>query len=85
MRLRKEQLVISFASTHAAMSFSSYARREAIPGKLIALPQEIQASCGFAWNLECSSQEFSNELKEKLLSVGISEDHIHRVELLVST
>lgn len=52
MRTRHLQLVVTFATTTAAMEMERKAEEEQIPGRLIPLPSEISAGCGLAWKTE---------------------------------
>ena len=57
MRIRHLQLVVTFATTTAAMEMERKAEEEQIPGRLIPLPSEISAGCGLAWKTELSEKE----------------------------
>ena len=49
MRERKPTLIVTFASTTAAMALDSYSTAHKLPGRLIPVPREITAGCGLAW------------------------------------
>ena len=57
MRIRHLQLVVTFATTTAAMEMERKAEEEQIPGRLIPLPSEISAGCGLAWKTELSEKD----------------------------
>ena len=68
MRVRKEQLVVTFPSTTAAMAMERFAKEEEIPGRIIPLPSELSAGCGLAWKTE---PEEKAELMRRLDQAGI--------------
>ena len=49
MRRKYLQLVVTFATTTAAMEMEQRAEKAEISGRLIPLPSEISAGCGLAW------------------------------------
>ena len=51
MRRKYLQLVVTFATTTAAMEMEQRAEKAEISGRLIPLPSEISAGCGLAWKL----------------------------------
>ena len=51
MRRKYLQLVVTFATTTAAME------KAEISGRLIPLPSEISAGCGLAWKTELSEKD----------------------------
>ena len=54
MRRKYLQLVVTFATTTAAMEMAEKAE---ISGRLIPLPSAISAGCGLAWKTELSEKE----------------------------
>ena len=57
MRRKYLQLVVTFATTTAAMEMEQRAEKAEISGRLIPLPSEISAGCGLAWKTELSEKE----------------------------
>ena len=57
MRRKYLQLVVTFATTTAAMEMEQRAVKAEISGRLIPLPSEISAGCGLAWKTELSEKE----------------------------
>lgn len=49
-RQKSARLVVTFATTAAALRMESCAKREHIAGRLIPVPREISAGCGLAWS-----------------------------------
>lgn len=66
MRTRHLQLVVTFATTTAAMEMEQKAEEEQIPGRLIPLPSEISAGCGLAWKTELSEKERIMKFMEQM-------------------
>ena len=56
MRRKYLQLVVTFATTTAAMEMEQRAEKAEISGRLIPLPSEISAGCGLAWKTELSEK-----------------------------
>ena len=52
MREKKERLVVTFATTAAAMAMEAHCGREGIEGRLIPVPRSLTADCGIAWRGE---------------------------------
>ena len=48
MRTKQNYQILTFHTTTAAMAMEDYCHEQKIPGRLIPLPQEISAGCGFA-------------------------------------
>lgn len=56
-RTKTPKVVITFATTADAMAFEAAARdHDDIPGRMIPVPSEIDAGCGFAWRCEPSEE-----------------------------
>lgn len=53
MRKKEPKTVITFATTADAMALEAAAKDFGdIPGRMIPVPSEIDAGCGFAWRCE---------------------------------
>lgn len=65
---KTERLIIAFYTTHDAMAFEDYCKKNDISGRLIPLPGEISAGCGLSWS---ASPDASGSLKDALDSAGI--------------
>ncbi len=48
-RQKQEKLIVTFASTAAALQTESCCRKQQLVGRLIPVPREIAAGCGLAW------------------------------------
>lgn len=68
MRVKSDQLIITFATTSAAMAMEQYCMENNLPGRLIPLPGEISAGCGLAWKTDPS---YEAELKQTLNAAGL--------------
>jgi len=49
MREKKPALIVTFATTAAAMEAESFCLANRLPGRIIPVPREITAGCGLAW------------------------------------
>lgn len=57
MRRKTSKIVITFATTADAMAIEAAAGEHAdLPGRMIPVPSEIDAGCGFAWRCEPSEE-----------------------------
>ncbi|MCR4955604.1 MAG: DUF3343 domain-containing protein [Lachnospiraceae bacterium] len=76
MRVKKEQLVISFASTAHAMAVEAFCMERELPGRLIPIPKEISAGCGLAWK---ANPEDEQVLLDAFKKEDISYQGVHKV------
>ena len=67
MRRKHTQLLVTFATTMAAMGLEQRAAACGMAGRLIPLPSEISAGCGLAWKCEL-------EMRQKLIDFMQTED-----------
>ena len=49
MRVKVDSLVITFATTAAAMSCEVLCHEKGLPGRMIPVPTQVSAGCGLAW------------------------------------
>ena len=68
MREKHPALVITFATTAAAMKAESFCKERQLPGRLIPVPREITASCGLAWK---SVPEEQGRFQHEFLTGGL--------------
>ena len=61
MRKKELKAVVAFHTTAEAIKFEKACKREKVKGRLITVPREISAGCGFAW---CSDLELKEKLRE---------------------
>lgn len=53
MRVKEPKTVITFSTTADAMALEAAAKDHGdLPGRMIPVPSEIDAGCGFAWRCE---------------------------------
>lgn len=63
--------VVSFPNMTSALAMEVACRKYGIPGSIIPMPNQITASCGFAWRASAQERErIEDFLKEKGLSFG---------------
>lgn len=58
MRQKQLCMVLTFATTTAAMAMEKRCMEQGIPGRLIPVPREITAGCGLAWRM--TKEEYEN-------------------------
>lgn len=65
MRVKEPALIITFATTAAAMKTERACAERRLPGRLIPVPREITADCGLAWKAPPGEKErFARELRD---------------------
>ena len=64
MRVKKEQLIITFPTTSDAIRMEKFCQEQQIHGRLIPLPTEISAGCGLSWKTEPGEQDKIAEMLE---------------------
>lgn len=57
MREKKPALIVTFATTAAAMEAESFCTARQLPGRIIPVPREITAGCGLAWKAPADARE----------------------------
>ncbi|MEG0322863.1 MAG: DUF3343 domain-containing protein [Raoultibacter sp.] len=71
-------LIITFSTTYDALAFQAACREGAIEGRLISIPREISAGCGYAWKTSVRDRASIERLiGEKTLGV----ESMHELEL----
>lgn len=65
MRTKELKLVIAFHTTTAAMSFETYCKQNGFAGRLIPIPREITAGCGFSWCTVTSQRPVLEEIIQR--------------------
>ena len=74
MREKRQQLVITFATTTGAMAMEKFCMEQKIAGRLIPIPREITAGCGLAW---CAPLEDREKIAAVMKETGIEEEAMH--------
>ena len=62
------RVVVSFPNTTSALAMESACRAGGIPGRIIPVPNEITAGCGFAW---CAPAEDRARIESFLSREGL--------------
>ncbi|MBE6471899.1 MAG: DUF3343 domain-containing protein [Coriobacteriaceae bacterium] len=57
MREKRLRCVLTFSTTADAMAMEAAAREHGLPGRMIPVPSEIDAGCGFAWRCELEERD----------------------------
>lgn len=57
MREKKDYMILTFATTSAAMLMEKVCGQQEIPGRLIPVPTQITAGCGLAWRMTPAEYE----------------------------
>lgn len=51
------RLVITFKTTSQALGWEKMCKEQDLPGRLIAVPREVTAGCGYAWQAEPADKQ----------------------------
>ncbi|WP_405381373.1 DUF3343 domain-containing protein [Phascolarctobacterium sp.] len=51
MRQKRKYIVLTFATTEAALAVESACAEQGLAGRLIPTPQAISSGCGLAWRV----------------------------------
>lgn len=51
------RLVITFKTTSQALAWEKMCKDQGLPGHLIAVPREVTAGCGYAWQAEPADKQ----------------------------
>ena len=57
MRQKMLRAVFTFSTTSDAMAMEAAAKEHGLPGRMIPVPSEIDAGCGFAWRCELEERD----------------------------
>ena len=57
MRAKEPRCVLTFSTTADAMAMEAACKEHGLPGRMIPVPSEIDAGCGFAWRCELAERE----------------------------
>ena len=78
LRKKKPAFIIAFDATTQAMATDKLCAKNGLPGRLIPVPREITAGCGFAWK---AAPEDETILIEALTKEGIEWASTHILEI----
>ena len=78
MRVKAPALVISFANVTEALAVENACKAAGLPGRIIPVPREITAGCGFAWK---AAPEDRETLVAALDKAGLTYAGVHIVNL----
>lgn len=70
MRIKEDQLVLTFPSTMDAMSAEMILQASDIPGRLIPTPVALSAECGLAWKSDPDQKEAILEALEGQVKIS---------------
>jgi hypothetical protein len=57
MRRKVARCVLTFATTADAMAMEAAAKEHALPGRMIPVPAQVDAGCGYAWRCELGERD----------------------------
>lgn len=72
------QTVVSFPNTTSALAMERSCRAADIPGRIIPVPNQITAGCGFAWRAEVKERDL---IEAFILEKGLTYDRIYTIEI----
>ncbi len=65
MRKKQRKIIITFATTTAAIHMETSCKRDDLPGRLIPVPTVITAGCGLAWAVDPTGKEVVLTMMER--------------------
>ena len=65
MRQKKDRILVTFGAAAEAIAAERACLEEGLPGRLIPLPREISAGCGFVWSAPPRQEERLRRLMEQ--------------------
>ncbi|MEF9959121.1 MAG: DUF3343 domain-containing protein [Niameybacter sp.] len=72
------KLIVAFPTTTYALKAEYLCKEQKIPGRLIPIPRQISAGCGFAW---CTDIEHKDCMHTVLSQAQITTDGIYEMLL----
>ena len=78
MRTREPRVVLTFATTTAAIAMERLCLAQGLPGRLIPVPTSITAGCGMAWMAPPAAEP---TLRTAAAAAGIGVEAAYRLEL----
>ena len=76
MRKKEDKILVTFYTTAEAMATEKACREAGLEGRLIPVPREVSAGCGFVW---CASPEYREKTEEVLKEKEIEYEEILRM------
>lgn len=78
MRAKAPRAVFTFATTADAMAMEAAAKEHGLPGRMIPVPSEVDAGCGFAWRCEPGERD---ALETAAARLGLAYEGVHEVAM----
>lgn len=78
MRRKCPALIVTFATTAAAMEAETFCMSHQLPGRMIPVPREITAGCGLAWK---APPEAEAQIAGALKSAGLAWSAMRVIEV----
>lgn len=73
MRKKEEKVLVTFYTTAEAMATEKACREAGLEGRLIPIPRELSAGCGFVW---CAPPKLQSKIEELLQEKEITYEEI---------
>lgn len=73
MRKKEERVLVTFYTTAEAMATEKACREAQLEGRLIPVPREVSAGCGFVW---CAPPKLQKDIEELLREKEIEYEEI---------
>lgn len=70
--------VVSFQNTTAALAMEAACKQYNIPGRIIPVPNQITAGCGFSW---CAPKENREQIEQFVAEHQLSYSQIYTIEI----
>lgn len=77
-RQKTPKVVVTFASLTDALAVEDSAKEHGFPGRIIPVPSEIDAGCGFAWAAPAAQR---GEVERALADHALAHEGVHEIEM----
>lgn len=78
LREKVARTVVSFPNTTTALAMETACKAAGQPGRIIPVPNQITAGCGFAW---CAAAEEREGLERFLAEKGLTYSAIYTIDI----
>ena len=76
MREKISYMLYTFPTTSAAMAMESICAGEGIPGRLVPVPSEVAAGCGYGWRMTKEEHEIYGS---RIAELGLTFERIAEI------
>ncbi len=79
MKTKVMKTVVTYPDTTSALAMEKACKKHAVPGRIIPVPNEITAGCGFAWCAPCEERE---SVESFIAEQGLRVSGVYSIEIV---